>query len=804
MLFEFLKNYQVDIMLALASICAIIAFFTCISNIMSKRRKAILLMMQIGASIWLEADRISYLYVHGLGRTSFYLSRISNFFVYMMTVFVLSTVSLYLDDILRNEGGLQKTALGLKISNYLGIIAMLLVIISQFTGLYYTIDENNYYHRSKLFFICYVFPYIIMMLQVYVLAVYRKRLNGRLANSVLLFDIVCILASLIQFFCYGISLVDIAAVSMVVGLYVFALIDMNERVERAKQIELDSLRGEHENLRRLFEKTAAALVTAIDAKDEFTKDHSLRVAEYSKEIARLAGMTPKECDEAYFAGLMHDVGKIGIPDEIIRKGYDRTAEETEIFKKHAGIGGDILSNIYEFPSLYVGAKYHHERFDGKGYPEGLSGEGIPVLARIVSVADTYDSMTSRNARREPMPQSTVREEIIKRAGSSLDPNFCVIMVNMIDHDTEYMMREKGNFLESRKSDDLIAAGEMYFAEYKEHVSEGIRITEEKMEIQMDCQAEVGFDEELSIPAMILFDSHDACVHSDDREIRILQYIEYGEIWLDGHTIDTAARDIRVEEFPSAQAAHERSEGVTHYVIEASRYRDHARIKLDNGKKLFDITVALLDSIHYCYISFSGEHCHIMNVELKKTGETIDENYITRIVPEITYTDRIEGDLPNVQIDGYRKAYSKAVPVVDGMRVKLRTMSLPTANLIWHCAYVLLFSSDDELPEGEGYIEHCCMRFDGENATNNDFAENEFNVRRGKEFPGWDEWKKINKKGFECTVSFTRRRNKIYMETRNVGIYTRTVTTIPVGSENVYMALTGDQCVITDIRVYTGE
>ena len=799
-MFSYLIEHQVDIMLALSSICALIAFFTFISDSMAKRRKVSLLMMQIGAAIWLEADRIAYLYKNVPGKAGFYIVRLSNFFVFLMTVFVLTSISFYLADILRSECGVLKTPFGLKLSYGFGVVAMVLVVVSQFTGLYYTIDANNEYHRSPLFFISYIFPYMILVFQISVLAAYRKQINGRLAFSVLLFDVVCMLASLIQFLFYGVSFVDMSAVTMVVGLYVFALIDMNEKVKRANQIEIDSLRGEHENMRRLFDKTATAIVTAIDAKDEYTEGHSLRVAEYSKEIARLAGMDSKGCDEAYFAGLMHDVGKIGISDTIISKHTSRSPEEDVIFKKHAGIGGDILSNIYEFPSLYVGAKYHHERYDGKGYPEGLVGENIPVLARIVSVADVYDTMSSRAYHRDPMPQSTVREEIIKKAGNQLDPRFCEIMVDMIDHDTEYLMSGKDNFLETRKNDDLMASGEMFFAEYKERVSEGILLSNNKIKISLDCQAEVGFDEDISIPTIILFDSRDACVHSSDREIRILDYIEYCEIWLDGHTVDTSARDISVKEHSSENPGEVSKEGVKHYEIEASKYRDHVRLKIDNGKKMLDITVALLDSIHYCYLSFTGEHCHIMNAAMKETGEKIDKNYISRIVPEIVYTDHIEGDIPNVQIEGYRKAYSQAVPVVDGMRVKLRTMSLPTANLIWHCAYILLFSADDDLPEGSGYVEHCCLRLDGENATNNDMADNDVMVHREEEFPGWNEWKRLNKKGFECTISFVRRRNKVIMETENFGIRIKSVTNIPVGSENVLMALTGDQCVISDVRV----
>ncbi|MBR4670597.1 MAG: HD domain-containing protein [Butyrivibrio sp.] len=797
---ETLKIFQVDIMLALASVCAFVALFTFIGRIMSKRRKTILLLMQIGAAIWLEADRISYLYRGQTDKHGIYAARIGNFFVFLMTVFVLLMISIYLDDLLKTEGGISKTPRGLKISYVLGGIALFMVIFSQFTNLYYYFDENNIYHRTSWFGLSYVFPYTIMLLQIITLIMYWKYLNGRLAFSVLLFDIVCLVASFVQLFIYGFSFVDIAAVSMVVGLYIFALIDMNERVERANKIEIDTLKGAHESLRRLYEKTASALVTAIDAKVEHTKGHSLRVAGYSKEIARLAGMNEKECDEAYFAGLMHDVGKIGVSDEIIKKDTGLTDDEDKQFKKHSEIGAEFLENIDEFPSLYIGAKYHHERYDGKGYPEGLSGENIPIYARIVAVADEYDGMTSKKSYRDPMPQSTVREEILKKAGTQLDPKLCDIMVDMIDHDTQYMMREKDNYLETRNSEDILELGEMSFGEYKEHISEGIQITDRKSIISFDCQPEVGFDEAVSIPAIILFDSHDGCVHTDDRQIRILDYLEYGEIWVDGHVIDTAARDIRVSVIPNENELERVKEGLSHYDVAMMKYRDHVRIVITNERQQVDVTIALPDAIRYCYLAFSGEHCQMMNVAIERTDEITDEKTIPRIVQEISFVNHIEGDIPNVQVEGYRKAYSKAIPVTDGLRIKFRTMSLPTANLIWHCAYVLLFSAPFGVPEGDEYLEHCCFRLDGEDATENELANNELTVKREDSFGGWDEWKKINKRGYECEVFFLRRRNRITMETKNAGINIKCVTFVPAGHEDVYVALTGDQCALTDIRI----
>ncbi len=796
-MFDLLRDHQVDLMLALASICLIIAFFTFISKIMSKRRKMILIAMEIGAAIWLEADRAAYIFRGEQGVCNYWTVRISNFFVFLMTVSVLTLVDYYLDDVLKNEGGLSYTPLALKIGNIMGGIAISLVIVSQFTGLYYTIDENNEYQRAPLYFISYIFPYFILLIQFGVLIYYRKRIRSRIALSIFMFSTVSLLTSMIQFFAYGVSLVDMSAVFMVIVLYVYALIEMNERVEHAQQTEINNLKGEHDAMRRLFEETATALVSAIDARDAYTRGHSIRVAEYSKEIARLAGMDEKRCDEVYFAGLLHDVGKICISDSILQKTSELTADEKEKIKQHSKIGGEILSSITEFPFIGIGAKFHHERYDGKGYPDGIAGEVIPEEARIVAVADTYDSMTSNRRYREAMPQSTAREEIIKSAGSQLDPKYCDIMVDMIDHDTEYLMREKENPINNRNNEDLTTSGKMHFGEYKENISEGIHIINKKTFISFDCQTELGFDEKKSMPTIIMFDSKDGCVHKDDRSIRLLSYMEYGEIWMDGNVIDTSARDIKVNITPLED---DTKKGIIHYDIEAVRIKDHLRVQITDNFKKIDVIVALPDTIRFSYLALTGEHCNIVNVTVKENAEEVSEDYIPRIAEEITYINRIEGDIPNVQVDGYRKAYTKAVPVVDGMRIRFRTMSLPTANLIWHCAFLLLFSSDDNLPEGKNYIEHACIRLDGEDATNNDLAVNNVEVHKDEFFKGWDEWKKNNKKGYECEVFIKRRKNRITMETKNFGITLKSVTEALAGYENIYLSITGDQCAITNIKI----
>ncbi len=141
-------------------------------------------------------------------------------------------------------------------------------------------------------------------------------------------------------------------------------------------------------------------------------------------------------------GLLHDIGKIGIPDAVINKPGKLTDEEYEIIKKHPVIGANILSNITEKPELALGAKWHHEKYNGRGYPDGIKGEDIPEQARIVAVADAYDAMTSCRSYREPMPQELVKKEIKDGAGTQFDPRFAEIMLEIISEDINYDLREK--------------------------------------------------------------------------------------------------------------------------------------------------------------------------------------------------------------------------------------------------------------------------------------------------------------------------------------------------------------------------
>ncbi len=161
------------------------------------------------------------------------------------------------------------------------------------------------------------------------------------------------------------------------------------RLQRNLAAEVDHKTRENESLSLHIVK---ALAQAIDAKDAYTNGHSGRVARYSTEIARRYGYTEEQQDEIYMMGILHDVGKIGVPDAVINKPGRLTDEEFDLIKQHPVQGERILKKIKEMPKLSIGARWHHERYDGKGYPDGLSGTDILEEARIIAVADAYDAM----------------------------------------------------------------------------------------------------------------------------------------------------------------------------------------------------------------------------------------------------------------------------------------------------------------------------------------------------------------------------------------------------------------------------
>jgi putative nucleotidyltransferase with HDIG domain len=203
----------------------------------------------------------------------------------------------------------------------------------------------------------------------------------------------------------------------------FKLQDMNKNLEakvRERTLQLDL---KNQELRTAYIQTIGALAEAIDAKDAYTRGHSERVAVYASRIARRMNMQKDMIERVYFAGLLHDVGKIGVPDAIITKPARLNADEYDEIKKHPEIGAKILEPVEFLSNVVPCVRHHHEWFDGsdRGYPDRLMGEKIPLPSRVILVADTVEAMTSDRPYRKALPIDTVVAELQKYSGSQFDP-----------------------------------------------------------------------------------------------------------------------------------------------------------------------------------------------------------------------------------------------------------------------------------------------------------------------------------------------------------------------------------------------
>ena len=251
--------------------------------------------------------------------------------------------------------------------------------------------------------------------------------RGEAAQKILRILLDCMRAQTIVYIypCIVTAVVLIIAVSTIVKNISY----MNETIRAHRQVKALSV------------EVMEALAHTIDAKDEYTRGHSVRVAKYSKMIAQKMGLPAEECENVYYMGLLHDIGKIGVPNEIINKPARLTDDEYGVIKKHPMTGFDILAEIKTRPDLATGARWHHERYDGTGYPDHKKGGEIPLPARIIAVADSYDAMTSNRSYRKYLPQDVVSEEIRVNIGTQFDEVPAKAMLEIIDEDTEYKLHE---------------------------------------------------------------------------------------------------------------------------------------------------------------------------------------------------------------------------------------------------------------------------------------------------------------------------------------------------------------------------
>ena len=198
------------------------------------------------------------------------------------------------------------------------------------------------------------------------------------------------------------------------------------------QIKKYNERHERDNV--IINESIETFTGFIDAKDPYTNGHSKRVAVYTRCIADEMGYAGEELDRIYYIALLHDCGKIGVPDSILTKPGRLTDEEFEVIKSHTVRGGEILSHFKSLKNAGEGALYHHERYDGKGYPEGRAGEEIPLIARMICVADSFDAMNTNRVYRNKLSKERIIEEIETNKGRQFDPQIADVFLRLLRED----------------------------------------------------------------------------------------------------------------------------------------------------------------------------------------------------------------------------------------------------------------------------------------------------------------------------------------------------------------------------------
>lgn len=193
------------------------------------------------------------------------------------------------------------------------------------------------------------------------------------------------------------------------------------------------LKDTYNQLEKAYLGSIETLRYTVEAKDSYTRGHSDRVSEYSVLIGKHLGLSDEDLKTLQIGGLFHDIGKLGVPDSILRKESKLTDDEYSEIKNHPSIGAHILSTADIFANIIPIVKHHHEKYDGNGYPSRLKGEEIPYFARIAAVADTFDAMTSRRTYRDALPLDVVISEFKKCKGTQFDPNLADIFLDILEN-----------------------------------------------------------------------------------------------------------------------------------------------------------------------------------------------------------------------------------------------------------------------------------------------------------------------------------------------------------------------------------
>lgn len=331
-----------------------------------------------------------------------------------------------------------KPKIDMRVSRIIFYIYVVLLAVNLFTGIIFYFDDGVYTH-GKLYLLNYCFP-LYFFVHLFYLTTFKKDFFKRkqlIINSSILFFPIAAAVLQISFPSYLLSFFSYTLIFLTM-LFSLETPDFEELEYLRHNLEIEvqnqtAKAEEHaERIAEMSIEIVKTLAETIDAKDNYTNGHSKRVAHYSELTAQKLGWPEEKIKRLTRAALLHDVGKIGIPDNILLKPGELTPEEFEIIKTHAVKGGKILKNISDLPEAQIVAQYHHERWDGKGYPEQLKGQEIPDIARVVSITDTFDAMNTKRIYRNKLPADEIRRQLMAGSGTQFDPEYLEAFLSVMD------------------------------------------------------------------------------------------------------------------------------------------------------------------------------------------------------------------------------------------------------------------------------------------------------------------------------------------------------------------------------------
>lgn len=266
-----------------------------------------------------------------------------------------------------------------------------------------------------------VFSSISTIIIISIVVFYRK-IGFYTSIVILALRILKLTSGILHFHASSFPALFITLVALVSVILIYRRNEKIQRVQEKHRVELIDFTN----------SIIDAFAVCIDGKDSYTNGHSLRVAKYTRMLAQKLGIDEETAQRYYNIALLHDIGKIGIPDEILNKPGKLTDEEYDIMKSHTYRGYEILKKVKTQKDIADGARYHHERYDGKGYPARLGGGKIPYVARVISVADAFDAMSSTRPYRKKLPMDFIVQEIKKCSGTQFDPVVAKAFLDLYD------------------------------------------------------------------------------------------------------------------------------------------------------------------------------------------------------------------------------------------------------------------------------------------------------------------------------------------------------------------------------------